>query len=244
LEPIVHAGLFVTLLSLGFMIHAAKTGRFMPWFYVILFLPGIGAAAYVVVELLPAWFGSYRGQRARTQISATLNPSGRYRQLKDELVVVDAIANRAALAEECVRLGKFDEALAQYENILARPLGDEPSYLIGKARALIGLGRGGEAVATLEAANCQSPEGRLLYAMALEAVGRDGDALVNYAEAARHYPGPEPRVRRAQLLLRMGRAGEARELAAEVVADLTRAPAYVRKAQSEWLAGAQRIARR
>ena len=143
LEPILHAGILVTLLSLGFMIHAAKTGRFMPWFYVILFLPGIGAAAYVVVELLPAWFGSYGGQRARGQIAATLNPAGRYRQLKDELAVVDTIANRSALGEECLRLGKYDEALAQYEAILAKPLGDEPAYLVGKARALFGLGRAG-----------------------------------------------------------------------------------------------------
>ena len=238
-----HAGILVTLLSLGFMIHAAKTGRFMPWFYVILFLPGLGAAAYVVVELAPAWFGSYGGQRARGQISATLNPAGRYRQLKDELAVVDTIANRSTLAEECLRLGKFDEALAQYEAILAKPLGDEPAYLVGKARALFGLGRAREAVATLEATELQSPEGQLLYAMSLEAVGRNDEALVNYERAARHYPGPEARVRRAQLLQRMGRAGDAQEIAAEVVADLTRAPSYVRKAQSEWLASARRLAR-
>ena len=79
--------------------------------------------------------------------------------------------------------------------------------------------------------------------MSLEAVGRNDEALANYELAARHYPGPEPRVRRAQLLQRIGRAGEAREIAAEVVADLTRAPAYVRKTQSEWLASAQRLAR-
>ena len=242
-----HAGLFVTLLSLGFMIHAAKTGRFMPWFYVILFLPGIGAAAYVVVELLPAWFGSYGG-RARGQIASRLNPSRRYRQLQDELLVVDTIANRAALAEESLRLGKFEEALAQYDAILAKPLGDEPGFLLGKARAEFGLGRAAEAVATLEALRSkwpsyQSSEGQLLLAMSLEADGRNEEALANFEQAGRHYPGPEPRVRRAQLLRRLGREADARELAAEVVADLNRAPAYVRKTQSEWLLSARRIAR-
>ena len=63
-----HAGILVTLISLGFMIHAAKTGRFMPWFYIILFLPGIGAMAYVVVELVPQWFGSSGAQRTRRQL--------------------------------------------------------------------------------------------------------------------------------------------------------------------------------
>jgi hypothetical protein len=243
-----HAGLFVTLLSLGFMIHAAKTGRFMPWFYVILFLPGIGAAAYVVVELVPAWFGSYGGQRARGQISSTLNPSRRYRQLKDELLVVDTIANRSALAEECLRLGKFGEALEQYESILAKPLGDEPAIMLGKARAEFGLSRAGEAVATLEALQSkwpsyQSSERHLLLAMSLEGVGRNEEALASYEQASRHFPGPEPLVRRAELLRRLGRGPEARALAGEVVADLNRAPPYVRKSQSEWLLRAQRVAR-
>jgi hypothetical protein len=31
------------------IVHAAKTGRFWPWAYVILFLPGIGGLAYVLV---------------------------------------------------------------------------------------------------------------------------------------------------------------------------------------------------
>ncbi len=214
-EPPLHAGILVTLVSLGFMLHAAKTGRFMPWFYIILFLPGIGAMAYVVVELLPEWFGSSRAQRARNNISTTLNPTGRYRQLRDELSVVDTIANRAALAEECLRLGKFEEALGQYDAILAKPLGDEPSFMFGKARAQFGLGEAAEAVATLEALkatwpNYQSSEEKLLLAMALEGAGRDAEALAQYEAASLHYPGPEPRVRRAELLRRLGRAAAAR----------------------------------
>ena len=48
---------------------------------------------------------------ARQQIASAINPTGRYRQLQDELEVVDTIANRSALAQECLALGKCDEAL-------------------------------------------------------------------------------------------------------------------------------------
>ena len=41
------------VLDVVLIVHAVKTGRFMPWFYVIMFLPGIGAAAYIVAELAP-----------------------------------------------------------------------------------------------------------------------------------------------------------------------------------------------
>jgi hypothetical protein len=242
-----HAGIVLTLISVGFMIHAAKTGRFMPWFYIILFLPGIGAAAYVVVELAPEWLGSRKGQRARQTLSTTLNPTGRYRELKDELALVDTIAHRSALAEECLRLGKFEEALAQYDAVLAKPLGDEPAFMLGKARAEYGLGQAAPAVTTLETLKktwpeYHSPESLLLYAMALEGAGREDEALASYEAAALHYPGVEPRVRQAALLQRLGRAPEARVIADEVVRGLSRAPAHVRKSQREWLASAQRIA--
>jgi hypothetical protein len=42
------------------IVHAAKTGRFWPWGYVILLLPGFGALAYVMVELVPEWLAQLR----------------------------------------------------------------------------------------------------------------------------------------------------------------------------------------
>jgi len=244
----VHAGLLVTLLSLPFLIHAAKTGRFMPWFYIILFLPGIGAAAYVVVELAPAWFGSAKARGAGRRLATTLNPMGNYRKLADDLAVVDTIANRAALAEECLRLGRFDEALGQYDAILAKPQGDEPGYMLGKARAELGLGQAAQVVATLDTLTATWPgyasvDRDLLRAMALEGAGRNDEALEAYDAASLHYPGPEPRARLASLLQRLGREAEARAVAGEIVQSLKRAPAHVRASQREWLASAQRIAR-
>ena len=112
-EPNLHTGIIIAILDIALIVHAAKTGRFMPWGFIILFLPGIGALAYVVVELIPEWFGSYGARRARRQFAGAINPAGRYRQLHDELEIVDTIANRSALAWECLTLGKYDEALAQ-----------------------------------------------------------------------------------------------------------------------------------
>ena len=136
--------------NVAFVIHAAKTGRFTPWGYVIFLLPGIGAIAYVLVELIPEWMGTYKGQQARKRVVSTLNPEKEYRRLEDELAITDTIANRSALAQECLELGKFDEALVHYDNILSRPMGEEPAYALGKARAEFGFGRPQAAVATLD----------------------------------------------------------------------------------------------
>ncbi|MBV8664099.1 MAG: tetratricopeptide repeat protein [Hyphomicrobiales bacterium] len=240
-------GIIIAVIDIALIVHAAKTGRFSPWGFIILFLPGIGALAYVVVELLPAWFRSPNIQRARSQMAGAMDPTRRYRQLRDDLELVDTIANRAALAEECLALGKYDEALGHYDRVLALPLGDEPVFMLGKARAEFGLGALDAAIATLEEVKRRWPsyqfaEGHLLYAIALEKAGRTDEALANYDDVGRYYPGAEPRVRQAQLLQRLGRGEEARAIATDVARSLGRAPDHVRRRQAQWLTAARQIA--
>jgi hypothetical protein len=227
------------------VIHAAKTGRFWPWAYVILLLPGFGALGYVLVELLPEVMRGPDAQRARTRIGKSLNPERRYRALVDELMVTDTIANRSALAKECLELGKFEEARRHFEHILAQPLGDDPIYALGKARAEYGIGRPQDAVVTLDDLRArwpdyQSAEGHLLYARALEDSGRQDEALEEYHALAGYYPGAEARVRYGLLLGRLGRTSEAKVVFAEVLAGLRRAPRHARRLQAEWIAIAER----
>jgi hypothetical protein len=73
----------VLLVDVALIFHASKTGRCQPWCYIILMVPGFGALAYVVVELIPEWFGTYEGQKARARISRALNPEKAYRALRD-----------------------------------------------------------------------------------------------------------------------------------------------------------------
>ena len=238
----------IFILDIALVVHAAKTGRFSPWGYVILFLPGIGAVIYIVAELVPEWLGSYKGQVARHTVARAVNPTRRYRELTEDLAIVDTIANRAALAEECLWLGKFDEALSHYTRLIAQPLADEPQFFLGKARAEAGQGRPDPAVATLEELmrrwpDFHSPDGHLLYAVALEDSGRNDEALANYANLGQYFPGVEPRVRQAQLLQKLGRGAEARAIAEDVVRVLGRAPAHVRRNQRQWFVGAQKLAR-
>jgi hypothetical protein len=247
-EPTLPTGIIIAVIDIALIVHAAKTGRFSPWGFIILFLPGIGALAYVVVELLPEWFGSHKVRRARQQFAGAINPTGRYRQLHEELEVVDTIANRSALAQECLALGKYDEALGQYDAILAKPLGEEPGFMLGKARAEYGLGNADAALSTLDELkrrwpDYQSADGHLLYAMALEKAGRNDEALASYAAVGQYFPGAEPRVRQAELLRKLGRDDDARSLAEDVVRTLSRAPAHVRQTQRQWLASAQKLAR-
>jgi hypothetical protein len=237
----------IFVLDIVLVVHAAKTGRFSPWGYVILILPGVGAAAYIAVELLPEWFGGYNGQVAQRTVARAINPGRRYRDLTDELAALDTIANRAALASECLTLGKFEEALWHYNAIVAQPLADEPYFFLGKARAQFGLRQYDAAIATLEDLmqrwpDVRSVDGHLLYAIAMEESGRHNEALAQYANLGEYFPGIEPRARQALLLHKLGRAEEAQTLAQELVLGLKRAPAHVRNSQRHWLQRMQKLA--
>jgi hypothetical protein len=238
--------LILFIIDITLVVHAAKTGRFSPWGY--LMIPGFGALAYVGVELAPEWLGSAHGQKARKRLVTTIDPGRRYRALADQLAITDTIANRETIAAECLALGRFEEARQHFDEIMARPLGEEPVYVLGRARAEFGLGRFDQAVATLDELrqrwpDYQSADGHLLYARALEEAGRTDEALEEYKALAAYYPGAEARARYGTLLGRVGRQAEANLVLNDLLAHMRRAPKYVRKVQAEWIGLAQKALR-
>jgi hypothetical protein len=233
------------LLDITLVYHASRTGRLQPWAFIILLTPLVGALAYIVVELVPEWFGSPGAQQARKRVAERLDPEKRYRELSDRLAGSDTIANRDALATECLRIGRFDEAERHYGHVLALPMGSEPVYALGKAQAQFGLNRPADALATLDNLKAQWPdfesaEGHLLYARALAEVGRIDEALDEYHAVSGYFPGAEARVRYGMLLRMAGRNAEARVVFNELLLQMRRAPKYLRDAQAEWLSIAEK----
>jgi hypothetical protein len=241
----VPVALVVLLLDITLIWHASKTGRLQPWAFIILMVPLIGALAYIVVELIPEWWGGPDASRARKRIATKLDPEKRYRELSDRVLDADTIANRAALASECLEVARFDEAERHYSHILSLPLGHDPLYALGKARALFGANRPADAVAALDDLKTQWPdfesgEGHLLYARALADAGRVDEALEEYASVITYFSGAEARVRYGMLLKVIGRTAEARVVFNELLLQMKRAPRHAQKMQAEWLAIAEK----
>jgi hypothetical protein len=243
--PVLGGGaLLLTIIGITLAVHAARSGRASPWVYIILFLPGIGSLAYVIAEVLPEWLGTYQGQKTRARVGRAINPERTYRALKTELEIADTVANRSALADECLALGRFEEAKVQYDAILAMPAGEEPRYMVGRARAEFGLHRFAEVRATLDELrqrwpDWQSGDGHLIYARALEEDGRLAEAVDEYRALSNYYAGAEPRVRLGLALRRLGREFEARTVLEDVVRQMRLAPKFARRAQAEWIAKAE-----
>jgi hypothetical protein len=237
--------LVLVLLDITLVYHAARTGRLQPWAFIILMVPGIGALAYIVVELLPEMISGPQARQARRRVADRLDPERQYRELADRLAATDTIANRVALAAECLEIGRFDEAERHYAHLLKLPMGDEPLFALGKARAEFGAKRPADAVATLDELqkrwpDYQSAEGHLLYARALTEAGRLQDALEEFQALIDYAPSAEASVRYGLLLDVMGRSSEAKVVFTQLLIQMKRAPKYVREVQAEWLSIAEK----
>jgi hypothetical protein len=232
--------------DVALLAHAAKTDRFNPWGYIILMVPGVGAAVYVAFEVLPEYFGTHEGAKVRRSLEKKLSPDRDYHARRDDFANASTVANRMALAAECMATRRFDEALLHYRVLKATDHASEPMFWIGAAKALQGLDKPVEALRELDALkerwpDYQSQEGHLLYARLLETSGRHEEALGEYETLAGYYSGAEPRARRADLLLRLGRPEGARRDAELLLSAMRRSPSNVQRAQREWIAMAQKV---
>ncbi len=238
--PLTGAGLFHLMIAVGLAVHAMKTGRSQWWLFILLFVPLIGSIAYVVIELIPAVFRSSGARQVRGNIEAILDPNKEWRERAREAELVDSVDAKRALALEYEKKGLWVEAAHLYETAATGIFADDPALLTGLARAQLGARNPAAALATLEKLKAvqdgvRRHEPHLLYARALEAAGREDEALREYDEVARYYPGFEARARYGLLLSKKGRADEARALFQEVIRASAARPVAITPTDRDWI---------
>ena len=200
------------LLQIALGIHAYRTGRMTPWLWIILFLPGLGSLMYIILELGPELISGSAAARVRRGLVATVDPGRDYRSLAREVEIAPTVQNRLHLAEECMRLGRVEEAGELYEACATGLHAGDPTILGGLARTRFASGD---------------------LAGAREVL----DALRALAST---YPGEEARCRYAELLARTGRGGEARAEFREIVRRVELQGRTYRKLQQPWYDAARR----
>ena len=212
---------FAALIQLGCIIHIIRTGRQTYWIMVILFLPVLGALAYLILEVLPEYQGNRHVRSARAKVVASVDPDRDVRSARDALSLADTAANRIRLADALAALGRFGDAMPYYRDALAAAPGPDTRTAAKLARALFEEGQSAEAMAlieTIEPLRTQSDADRLalLKARVLTELGRKEEALVILADIVTRMPGEEARCRYAALLLDLGFEPKARAVLEEV----------------------------
>lgn len=221
------------------IVHALRARQPYYWFMIIMALPGIGAAIYFFMEILPDLQHSRAARDAASDIGKVINPEREIREATAALRLTDTAENRKRLAEALVAQQRYEEARTLYETALTGAHADDPALMLGLARAQFGMGDHEGVCATLdrlreELPDFESADAHLLYARSREGLGDTDGALVEYGALAGYYPGEEARIRFGLLLQRLGHVAEARSEFEQVVTSVETAPKTYFRAQRDW----------
>lgn len=224
------------ILSVALCVHAVKTGRELYWLFIIMLFQPIGGIVYFVAILLPELLRGPTARKAAHAARETLDPGRVYREAKAAADDSPTVHNRMKLAAAAAEMGRHEEAEGLYRDAAQGVHADDPALLLGRAMALVELGRPAEALPLLDRMEVEgdTPQAALTRARAFEGLGRNDEAAAAYQSATGRLPGLEGLARYAAFLARTGRRGEAEEALVEIDARLKRANSYFKREGQAW----------
>ena len=211
------------------------------WLYVIIFLGGLGAAVYIVVEMVPD-LGLLR------LVLDSANRRKRIRGLEALVVENPASGNYEELADLLLDEGKFARARECYDKaITSRTTHLDPLYRRGIAE--VNLGDFTAAAADFEAVTSREPKYDSHRAMALLAhayanSGRTEKAAALFQQVTEVSTLSETYLNYAEFLAAQGHKAEARGWAERVLSRKAAMPRYLQRRERPWFRKAKAILKR
>jgi hypothetical protein len=234
-------GLPTLIIDLALAYHVIRTGRSFLWILGFGFLPLASWAVYAVVAILPDMWSSAPARRFADNVVNVADPGRAFREKQRQVATVGSSDAKRALADECIKMGRFADAVELYESAMAGPLGGGDATLLkglSRAKMLSGDGAAAEALFSqlkIVDPNASDTDAELDYARALALQGKNEAAMRQYEYVVPRYPGEEARCRFALLLLQLGQEQRARQLFREILDSVKGAPGYYRRRQAEWI---------
>lgn len=226
-------------LSIALCFHIVRTRQDTFWLWIVLMFQGIGSLAYIAVILIPSLLGGNTARKLGKSAREALDPGREYREAKAAAEDTPTVANRMRLAAAAIAHGKVAEAETLYRDSATGVHADDPSLKLGRARALVELGRFAEGLEVLQSLAAQGDEGNtpqsiLATARAYQGLGRVKEAEQSYRYAAERVPGFEAVARFTAFLAETGQMAEARDNLTEIDRRIARLSGPFRKEAMAW----------
>src|SRR3954468_8271871 len=175
------------LVQIACAVHCVRGGRNSLWLMVIIFLSLPGCLAYFIFEILPGLMGRREVRAVRQAAVKAMDPEREIRFAREAVETADTAANRIALADTLVALGRWSEAIPNYDLAEGKAPGVDRPTRFKLAVACFEAGKGARARDLLESlppSGSQSENDRaaLLLARLLEEDGEADRELALYAD--------------------------------------------------------------
>ena len=228
------------VLDLLCVIHIYRTGRPNWWYMVVIGFPVIGAIAYLLFEVLPGLGAA----RVVKRVVKMVNPTAELKARIREVERCGSSANKAALADELLNTGQFEDAIVLFKSCLTGIQSNDPSLMFGLAEAYFYQRDADNALEWLDKVIAADPwfkggDAKLLRARTLAGAKRSDEALAQYEAILEHYPGEEARCRYASLLAALGRLDQAERVLQDAAKRMELNGRQYTRNNREWLNGAR-----
>ena len=228
-------GFIIQLLALVHFFRRRPDGF---WLWVIFFGGFLGAAVYIVAEMLPdagLLRNVYQGYGRKSRIATV------------ETAIIDnpSAANFEELGELFWDEKKYAKAKDAFDRAIATR-SDSPHCFYRRGLCLMALGKPAEALPDFERVASADPKydsyrAKLMLAAAYAATGRQSEAAPLFAEVMQHSNTPETLYTYAAFLKSQNRSDEARELVAQLLQKKRTLPRYWRRIERPWFRKGQAL---
>jgi hypothetical protein len=234
-------GVLYGVLVIVCLVHAISRRADIFWYFIIFFIPYIGALAYFFSNVLP----DLRGARVLDAVNE-LKPAGmRVRDLEKQLEELDTAQNRLLLAVAYKDAGQLDRAETMLTQTRQGIFKTDPHVTYDLAEVKFRLGKLEEAQGLLRELVDSAPEElrgktRLLLARTIQhEQHEEADAL--FQRAISSFSGEEARYWYAAFLTEQGKRDLAEAQIKTLERNVRRASGAYRSQQREWLERAGKL---
>ena len=229
----------IIILQVICVIHCVRRGKPTMWIWLIIFVPFIGALAYMFTEM----FNGRDIQQVQSGMGAVFNPSGRIKKLEEQLRFSDTFNNKVALADAYLAAGQMGKAIDLYESSLTGAFTENEHVLMQLINAYYEKQRYADVIAIAKKIYKlpQFPRSRahMLYAMALEKNGNNELAEKEFKTMKVRFSYFESRYQYGLFLQRNNRAEEARQVFSEMVDEAVHLGSIEKRNSREWISHAK-----
>lgn len=243
--PFAGLGLHV-LIAIYFASHVIRTGQDKYWLWILFGFPLLGSLVYALTIWLPAARQTPQGVQVARGVRKLLDPTRELRDAQEALEGAATPNNRLRLADALLESGRASEAVVQYQAVLNGVHADDAHVQIKLSRALLEAGNPNHARELLdrlirEQPKLKSPEGHLIYARSVAALGDRVKAREEFESLVTYFAGMEARAHYAEVLLAWKDTKRCRELLDECSKIAKRMPGGARDINREWLARLKKV---
>ncbi len=196
--------------------HLYKNKNDYYWVFLIIFLPLIGGAIYLITQV----YNKRDVDKIQEEISTIINPTKKVRDLEKALVFSETFQNKVNLADAYFEIKDYNKAILHYEDAISKDFSNDKYVINQLIKSHYSLNNFSKVVSysekIKETIEFKGSRAQFFYGLSLDKLGQVEAAEKHLKAIDQRYSNYEERLVLAQYLINQNKTLEAKELLNEV----------------------------